>query len=143
VRAALGCVEACALALVPALVIPMAARFIGHSYPFWEALKFSALLWVAGTVFMCATFFWSSIVPSEGASLALGGLCAFIAYTTHDYLYRWLPYFRMSDLLSGGDLINRATGYLEAWPWPGVFKSVAIALLLCWTAIELVDRRDF
>ena len=43
-RAALGLIQASLLALIPVLVIPLAARFVGHSYSAWEALKFSGLL---------------------------------------------------------------------------------------------------
>jgi ABC-type transport system involved in multi-copper enzyme maturation permease subunit len=143
VRAALGVFESAVLALIPVVVIPVAARIIGHSYPPWEALKFSTLLLTAGIVFFCLGFFFSSLLPGEFSAAAMGGLSVYFVFTAQDYLYRWLPYFRMSNLLGGGDLVNRATGFLDGWPWGGMLKSMAVAAILFWCATEVEARRDF
>lgn len=142
-RALMGLGEAAALALIPAVLIPSLGLLVRHSYPLWEAFKFSALLWTAGSVFFCVTLFFSTVFAGEFAAIGLSALVAFLAYTSPDYLYRWLPYFRLADLLGGSEFVNRATGFLESWPWQGVLASVAIAAALCWGAAEAIERRDF
>jgi len=148
VRTALGLIQASVLALIPVLVIPLAARFVGHSYPAWEALKFSALLWAAGIVFLFGAAFWSSLLSGEFSATAVSGVSALLAFTAQDYLYRWIPsfrfpYFNMSAFLAGYDFLNRTTGLLEGWPWPGIVKSLCAAGMLFWASITIIERRDF
>ena len=66
--------EAAVLALVPAVVIPVAAAIAGRSYPPFEALTYSALLLSAGIVFLFLSIFYSSLLgPALGY---LHSLCA-------------------------------------------------------------------
>src|SRR5882672_1044261 len=51
VRAIMGAAQSVALAMLPAIVVPLAAIAIGRSYPVWEAIKFCGLLAAAGLVF--------------------------------------------------------------------------------------------
>jgi hypothetical protein len=80
VRAALGSIQAAVLALVPVLVIPLAAHVIGHSYPIWEALKFSGLLFAAGLVFFFDAIFWSSLLGGEFSAIAVSGIFRLIRF---------------------------------------------------------------
>ena len=123
-------------------------RFVGHSYSVWEALKFSGLLFAAGIVFHFCAMFWSSLLSGEFSATALSGVSALLAFAAQDYLYRWIPsfrfpYFNMSAFLSGYDSLNRTSGLLEGWPWPGIVKSVCAAALLFWISIAIIERRDF
>lgn len=148
VRAALGFIQAAVLALVPVLVIPLAARVIGHSYPVWEALKFSGLLFAAGIVFFFGAIFWSSLLGGEFSAIAVSAIAALFAFTAQDYLYRWIPSFRfssfdMSSFLGGYELLDRTTGLLEGWPWMGIAKSLCAAGVLFWISTAIIERRDF
>ena len=148
VRAALGLMQAAFLALIPVLVIPLAAHFVGYSYSAWEAFKFSGLLFAAGLVFFFGGIFWSSVLGSEFAAIAISGVSAFLAFTAQDYLYRWIPsfqfsYFNLNAFLGGYELINRATGLLDGWPWLGIVKSVCAAGVFFWGSMAIVERRDF
>lgn len=148
VRAALGLTQAAVLALIPVLVIPLAARFIGQSYSAWEAFKFSGLLFAAGIVFFFFGVLWSSLLGGEFAAIAVASVSAFLAFTAQDYLYRWIPsfqfpYFNLNAFLGGYELLNRATGLLDGWPWPGIVKSVCAAGVLFWSSTAIVERRDF
>ena len=49
----------------------------------------------------------------------------------------------MHVFLSGYDVMNRATGLLEGWPWAGVLKSVCAAAVLFWISMEIVEGRAF
>lgn len=148
VRAMLGLAQAAILSLIPVLAIPLASRIAGHSYPVWEALKFSGLLFVAGSVFFFAGMFWSSLLASDFSAVAVSGISVLAAFTAQDYLYRWVPsfnfpYFNMGMFLGGYNLVNHATGLLNGWPWPGILKSVCVAGLLFWSSTIIVQHRDF
>ncbi|MGH9692753.1 MAG: hypothetical protein ACRD5Z_01325, partial [Bryobacteraceae bacterium] len=145
---ALGLFEAAILALIPVLVIPLASGMIGYSYSAWDALKFSGLLFSAGIVFFFGGIFWSSLFGGEFSAIAASGVSAILAFTAQDYFYRWFPsfrfpYFNMSAFLGGYDLVNRVSGLLDGWPWPGIVKSVCVAGVLFWSATAIVERHDF
>ena len=130
------------------LVVPLAAHFVGQSYSAWEAFKFSGLLFAAGFVFFFGGIFWSSVLGSEFAAIAVSGVSAFLAFTAQDYLYRWIPsfqfsYFNLNAFLGGYELLNRTTGLLDGWPWPGIVKSVCAAGVLFWSSTAIIERRDF
>jgi len=148
VRATLGLLQAGALAFIPVAVIPICSLVVHRSYPPWEALKFSGLLFAGGYLFFFLGFFWSALLGSELSGLAAAGVSLLLVFAAQDYLYRWFPSFNfpnfnMSAFLSGGDLVNRTTGFLEAWPWAALVKCFACAVFLFWASVEIVDRRDF
>lgn len=148
IRSALGLIQAAVLALIPVLVIPVGSRMVGHSYSVWEALKFSGLLFTAGAVFFFGSVFCSSLLGGEFSAIAISGISSFAAFTAQDYFYRWIPsfrfpYFNMGAFLGGYDLLNHATGFLEGWPWLGVLKSMCAAVVLFWSSVAIIERRDF
>lgn len=148
VRVTLGLMEAATLAVIPVLVIPLESHLIGHSYSSWEALKFSGLLLTGGSVFFFVGIFWSSLLPGEFSAVVAGGISVLLIFTAQDYLYRWVPsfnfpYFNMAALLGGYDFVNRATGFLTAWPWQGILKSLCASVALFWTSTEIIKHRDF
>jgi len=148
VRLALGLMQAAMVALIPALVIPLASRFIGYSYSTWEAFKFSGLLLTAGSVFFFVGIFWSSLLAGEFSAIVAGGVSVLLVFTAQDYLYRWIPsfnfpYFNMTAFLGGYDFVNPATGFLTGWPWQGVLNSLCAGAALFWASIEIIKHRDF
>lgn len=143
VRAAIAAAEAAVLALVPVVVIPIAATMIGRVYPPWQALKFSALLFFAGLVFLSLSIFYSSLLPGDFAAVSVGAMSLYVVFTSQSYFYSWFPRFNMSRFLSGFEFLDLRTGFLTAWPWPGVFVSLSVASVLLWAAIEVIRRRDF
>ena len=108
--------EAAVLAVIPVVVIPIAATIVGRSYPALEALKLSGLLLCAGIVFFFLGVLYSSLLEGEFASVIVGLFSIYLIFTSQDYLYRWLPYFSMGRLLSGADVVDRSTGFLAAFP---------------------------
>jgi hypothetical protein len=121
VRAAIAAAEAAVLALVPVVVIAIAATMIGRAYPPWQALKFSALLFFAGLVFLSPSIFYSSLLPGDFAAVSVGAMSLYVVFTSQSYFYSWFPRFNMSRFLSGFEFLDLRPGFLTAWPWPGVF----------------------
>src|SRR5262249_10298616 len=145
VRMAVGLLQTATVALIPALVISLASPLIGHSYSLWEALKFSGLLFIAGSVFFFVGIFWSSLLAGEFSAVLAGGVSVLLVFTAQDYLYRWIPsfnfpYFNMAAFLSGYDYVNRTTGFLMGWPWRGVVVSLCTGAVLFFSSTEIVER---
>jgi ABC-type transport system involved in multi-copper enzyme maturation permease subunit len=143
VRAAVAAAEAAVLALVPVIVIPIAAAFIGRSYPPWEALKFSALLFFAGIVFLSLSLLFSSLLPSDVAAMGAGAMSVYLAFNSQNYFYYWLPRFDISRFIGGFEFLDLRTGFLTGWPWSGVFASLSLAGVLIWAATQAIRRQDF
>ena len=66
VRAAMGAMQSVALAMLPSVVVPLAAIAIGRHYPVWEALKFCGLLAAAGLVFFGIGLLCSATLAGGG-----------------------------------------------------------------------------
>jgi ABC-2 type transport system permease protein len=143
VRAAVAASEAAALALVPVIVIPIAAAAIGRSYPAWQALNFSLLLCAAGLVFLTLSVFYSSVLAGDYTAVGIGAVSLYLLYNSQSFLYYWFPTFSLSRFLSGFEYLDLRTGFLTGWPWAGVIASLAAASALLWAAIEAVRKRDF
>lgn len=143
-RVLLGVAQSAVLAFVPVVVIPIASRIIGQSYPVWQAVKLSTLALEAGIVIFCLGFFYSCLLQGDFAAPAIGGLTVFLMFTGRNYVYRFLPSFDMPSLLSGFDYINQENWFLEfGWPWIGVLRSLFAGIVLLFAANYIVERRDF
>jgi ABC-type transport system involved in multi-copper enzyme maturation permease subunit len=143
VRAAVAAAEAVVLALVPVIVIPIAAALIGRSYPPWEALKFSALLFFSGIVFLSLSLLYSSVLPGDVAAVGAGAVSVYLAFNSQNYFYYWLPRFNISRFMSGFEFLDFRTGFLTGWPWSGIFASLSITGVLIWAATQMIRRQDF
>jgi ABC-type transport system involved in multi-copper enzyme maturation permease subunit len=60
-----GLAELAALSLLPAVLIPSLSMFVHQSYPLPEALHFSLLWFVCGSVILAAAFFLSVVFAGE------------------------------------------------------------------------------
>ena len=143
VRAAVAAAEAVVLALVPVIVIPIAATAIGRSYPPWEALKFSALLFFSGIVFLSLSLLYSSVLPGDVAAVGAGAISVYLLFNSQNYFYYWFPRFNFSRFISVFEFVDLRTGFLTGWPWFGILASVSIASVLFWAATQIIRRWDF
>jgi hypothetical protein len=143
VRAIMGAIQSISLAMLSAVIVPLAAIAIGRSYPVWEALKFCGLLAAAGLVFFAIGLLCSALMAGEFSSIAVSEVGVYFVFTADFYFYRWIPNLGIGDLLGGGRLIDRGTGFLTAWPWTAVAISLCVAFALYRVAVEMMDRRDF
>ena len=142
-RAAVTATEAAILALVPVIVIPIAATLIGRSYPAWEALKFSALLFLSGIVFLSLSLLYSSVLPNDVSAVGAGAMSVYLAFNSQNYFYYWFPRLNISRFMSGFEFLDLRTGFLTGWPWSGIFASLSIASVLIWAATQFIRRQDF
>jgi len=142
-RAAVAAAEAAVLALLPVIVIPIAAAVTGRSYPPWEALKFSFLLFFSGFVFLSLSLLYSSLLPGDAAAVGAGAMSVYLAFNSQNYFYYWLPRFNISRFISGFEFLDLRTGFLTGWPWSGVLASLSIASVLIWAATQIIRRQDF
>jgi len=143
VRAAIRAAEAAVLASVPVIVIPIAATLIGRSYPPWEALKFSALLFLSGIVFLPMSLLYSSVLPGDVAAMGAGAVSVYLAFNSQNYFYYWLPSFNISRFMSGFEFLDLRTGFLTGWPWFGISASLSMSGVLLWVAVQMIRRQDF
>lgn len=120
------------LALVPVIAIPIAAACIGRSYPPVEALKFSALLFFSGIVFLSVGLLYSCVLPGDVSAGGASAMSVYLAFNSQDYFYSWLPRLNVSRFMSGFDFLDLRTGFLTGWPWAGVLTSLSIAGVLIW-----------
>ena len=142
-RAAVAAAEAAVLALVPVIAIPIAATLIGRSYPPWEALKFSALLFFSGIVFLSLSLLYSSVLPGDVAAVGAGAVSVYLAFNSQNFFYYWFPSFNVSRFMSGFEFLDLRTGFLTGWPWFGIIASLSFASVLFWVAMQMIRRQDF
>lgn len=146
-RAAMGFLQMGALALLPALLIPALSPLVHQSYPFWQAIRFSLIWIICGTVLIAMPFLLSSLLEGEFSPLVATyiGLFSYIyvsrspALESHPFIDLWrimagyeMPYFRSDSYLLAGPL-----------PW-GMFSAIAsLSLATLLLAAYVVQRRDF
>jgi uncharacterized membrane-anchored protein YitT (DUF2179 family) len=119
------------------------AALIGRSCPPLEALKFSALLFFSGIVFLSLGLFYSSVLPGDVSAGGAGAVSLYLAFNSQDYFYSWFPRLNISRFMSGFDFLDLRTGFLTGWPWSELLASLSIASLLIWAAAQIIRRQDF
>jgi hypothetical protein len=137
VRAAMDLAELGALALIPLLLIPLAAPLIGYTYALADALVYGVQIFAGGAVFYClalwlATIFgdrWRPIVITLAAAVA-GGICA-------NFIPALAP-FSPATVMMGEDYFR--TG-IPAWAGMCIWLGVAAAVL--YAAVRSIESRDF
>lgn len=89
-RALVGLAQVVMLSVLPALLVPLLSRLVGHAYPAAQAMEF-ALLWVVvgWTVFAFAVLV-SAVVRNEYAALAT----ALVAFYLYPLAVVYAPFLR-------------------------------------------------
>ncbi|HEY7287240.1 MAG TPA: hypothetical protein VH497_17445 [Vicinamibacterales bacterium] len=136
-RAATGLIELLALAIVPSLIIPIAAPAIGQSYSLGDALVHGVCMFVAAAVFFSVAFLLSSAFDDLWRPLLITCAVAFVLATIE---------------LVAGDLgrfgifhVMSAESYFRSGsiPWIGLFVSAAMTAGLLYSATVTIAKRDF
>jgi hypothetical protein len=137
VRAATDLGELCLLALIPMLLIPLAAPAVGYTYAFTDSLVHGVQILIGGAVFYClalllATIFddrWRPIIITLAVAV-VGNLCA-------NFIAAAAP-FNPASIMVGENYFR--TG-MPAWAgiciWPGVSAAMLYA------AVRSIEARDF
>lgn len=146
-RAAVALVQMGALAFLPTVLIPSLSPLVHQSYPFSQAIRFSLLWMICGTILIAMPFLLSSLLGGEFSSLAFTcvGLFSYIyvsrspALESYPFMDLWrimgayeMPYFRSDSYLLTGAL-----------PWSTLSGIGLLSLVTLLLAAYVVHRRDF
>lgn len=141
IRAALACAEAIALALLPALLIPLLSSFVGESYPFSQALSFGALMGAAGLVVVAIGLLLSEIFEGEFTAPVVG-LCG-LSTIFLSYKAQILSGWNVFDVMSATAYVDPATRLLNGTaPWPGLAICLLVSFGLLFAVGLTIRIRD-
>jgi len=149
VRAAMGLGQVTALALLPALLIPLLSPLVGEVFSLALALQFSLLWTTCGMLIFALAFFFSAVLPGAYspaiASIAGLLLCSALAGLPQVKQYPALDLFQTIRGAQLSLLHSEPSLHTFAAPLPwlalGVYALVAIGLVFA--ACSITVTRDF
>lgn len=138
VLVALG--QSLVLAFVPAVVIPVVAGTVGHSYPPEEAMKFSLLMFLTGLAGLGVGVLGSTLVQGEYAPILLGvGFVFMIGMLANAFL----PPGYFGDYVTGRQHMDSQWHLTRGWPWCAIGANLVGGTALVALAVRRLERRDF
>ncbi|HEY2904255.1 MAG TPA: hypothetical protein VGJ29_00030 [Vicinamibacterales bacterium] len=137
VRAATGLAELLALAVLPALVLPLFSPAIGQAYGIGDALIHAACMFTAGTVFFSLAFLLSTTFDDLWQPMLITFLVA-MALALCPQVFRELSPFSIFTVMNGE--VYFRTGHL---PLVGIVASLAVSASMLYGADRSLARRDF
>jgi len=140
IRVGLALGQSFVLSLIPALVIPMAASWIGRSYSPWQAMKFSFLLFLTGLATFAVGVLCSSLFQNEYAALGLGIGFVFLGGMVANV---FAPHGAYGEYMTGRHHMDAAWHLTQGWPWWGILGNIAGAALLIALAGRSLENKDF
>jgi ABC-2 type transport system permease protein len=140
VRGAMALIQASFLALVPAVVIPVASRTVGYTYPALEAAKFSALVLLTGVFILALGILYSTVFQGEYTGVALGIATVFAITVMVNPLAGRYPLLGMTN---GEHYLDHAWHLANGWPLTAIFTKLFLAVALWETANRVLERRNF
>ncbi len=131
------------LGVLPALMVPMLAKLIGHPFSLTQSMEYALLLVCPGLVFAAWTVFISQIVGGELPGIAVA-LCSIGAFFVAVKRIPALDSWDLFDTMSGVDLIDRQTFLLHGpLPWGTFAITMAILLFFLGLSVVVLERQDF
>ena len=137
VRAATLIAELLVLALIPALIFPLLSPAIGQSYGVGEALVHSLCMFVGGVLFCSLAFLLSTVFGDIWHPLLIA-VCVAIAWGVVEQVTGDAFRHGVFRAMSGESYFRG-----EGMPWPSLFGSAAIAVVMLSAATRNVARQDF
>ena len=137
VRAATGAGELAVLALVPSLLIPLLSLFIGETYSAGEVFVYVLLMVAGGIVFFALSILLSTIFSDKVKPIVVGLVAVFVLETVSLLVKKFAPY-SVTSVMSGATYFR--TGEL---PLAGLAASLAVAAVMFYLSLKIVERRDF
>jgi ABC-type transport system involved in multi-copper enzyme maturation permease subunit len=146
-RAFVGYFGVLAMALTPAIVLPLGSRFIGQHYSAVQALGFSILWACCGSIFYSYTFLLAHLMEGEYTAM----LVAVPSLMAYGFLMAipWLAHFPMLNIFSiinGEDMpfFNESTHLLTGpMPWLELIVMLLVASAFVFTATRRMEPKDF
>lgn len=146
-RALIGYLGVVAIAAVPVLVVPLASRYFGETYPVTQTIGFFFLWAGCGAIFYGLTFLLAHRIESEYVAvlIAIPSLMLYGAVLN----LPWLASVRMLDLfsiLNGEDMpfFNEGRHLLVGpLPWMALCIMLVISATLAVAASRLMEPLDF
>jgi ABC-2 type transport system permease protein len=146
-RAVVGYCGVLAMALTPAMVLPLGSRFIGQHYLAAQALGFSLLWACCGAIFYSYTFLLSHLMEGEYSAM----LVAMPSLMAYRFLLAipWLTHFPMLNvfgIVNGEDMpfFNESTHQLVGpMPWLALLVMLFIASVFVFLAVRRMEPMDF
>lgn len=137
VRAATGASELVVLALVPSLLISLLSLLIGETYSVAEAIVYVMLTVAGGIVFFAFSILLSTIFSDKIKPIVVGLITVFVLEAISLLFKKFTPY-SVTRIMSGDSYFR--TGEL---PVAGLVASLAVAALMFYLSLRIVERRDF
>ena len=137
VRAATGLAELLALAVTPALLLPLLSPSVGQSYSAAEALVHGACLFVAAATFFSLALLLSTVFTDLWRPLLIACGVA-VALSLYEAALRGQSTYGIFRVMSGEDYFR--TGRL---PWLGLFASASASAAMLYAATRTIARQDF
>jgi ABC-2 type transport system permease protein len=137
VRAATALAELAALAVVPALLLPLLSPAIGQTYGVADALVHGACMFAAGTVFFSLAFLLSTTFDDLWRPLLIALVVAMVLALCPQ-VFRELSPYSVFTVMSGE--VYFRTGRL---PLVGMLVSAAASAAMLYVATLTLARRDF
>ena len=146
-RAFVGYCAVLAMALTPAIVLPLCSRFSGQHYSAAQALGFSLLWGCCGSIFYGYTFLLAHLMEGEHSAIlvAITSLMAYrflmaIPWLTH------VPMLNIFGIVNGEDMpfFNESTHLLVGpMPWLALLVVLFIASVFVFLAVRRMETMDF
>jgi ABC-2 type transport system permease protein len=146
-RAFVGYCAVLAMALTPAIVLPLGSRFVGQHYSATQALGFSLLWACCGSIFYAYTFLLAHLMEGEYSAIlvAVPSLMAYrfllaIPWLTH------IPMLNIFGIVNGEDMrfFNESTYLLVGpMPWLALIVMLFIASVFVFVAVRRMEPMDF
>ena len=137
VRAATGAGELAVLALAPSLLIPLLSLLIGETYGAGEVIVYALLMIAGGIVFFAFSILLSTIFSDKIKPVVVGLVAVFVLETVSLLVKKFAPY-SLTGIMSGASYFR--TGEL---PLAGLAASLAVAAVMFYLSLRIVERRDF
>jgi len=142
-RAVNGALQAIAVAVIPALAVPVMARFFGGDYPAGEALVHGLRLGIGGMLFYSIGLLVSALFPGEFTSAGIGIALVF-AVNNGTRVIQSLKQLNLQDAITPMQMVDTST-YLTRGQMPciGICLSFALSVVLSSVAWKVTSNRDF
>lgn len=140
-QVAVGLAELVLLALLPVLLIRPLSALVHQSYPFADALRFSLLRFVCGTVIFAISFFLSVLLRGEYTAV----VGCYFALMVDGLGSNWVHPYRTNLLRTLGARWDRGVGVPELHgplPWTLLLIMMLIGLVLFAASARITQRQN-